>query len=134
MIVADANLLIHLLSREPESQQARAVFVADGEWAAPLLWRSEFRNAMATAVRLRSITIGDALERVRRAHAVLLGREFDVISDRVLSLAAESGCSAYDCEYIDVAQRLAVPLVTSDRKLIRAFPRVAVSPQHFLDS
>lgn len=134
MIVADANLLVHLLGAELETARARDLFRRDPSWAAPLLWRSEFRNVMALGVRRGALSLRDAVERVRRAQRVLARREFDVLPERVLTLAAQSGCTAYDCEYVDVAQRLDVPLVTSDRKLIAAFPLVAISPQQFLAS
>jgi predicted nucleic acid-binding protein len=134
MIVADANLLIYLLGAEPETERAREVFRRDPQWAAPLLWRSEFRNVMALGVRRGALSVTDAVARVRRAQNVLARREFDVISERVLTLAAGSGCTAYDCEYVDLAQRLDAPLVTSDRKLLAAVPLVAISPQGFLDS
>jgi predicted nucleic acid-binding protein len=38
---------------------------------------------------------------------------------------ARSKCSAYDCEFVALAQGLKVPLITTDRKLVREFPRTA---------
>lgn len=34
---------------------------------------------------------------------------------------AQSGCSAYDCEFVALAQYLDVPLVSADRKLRKRF-------------
>jgi predicted nucleic acid-binding protein len=39
----------------------------------------------------------------------------------------DSDCSAYDCEFAALAMRLGVKLVTMDSKLLRAFPKYAVS-------
>jgi predicted nucleic acid-binding protein len=43
-----------------------------------------------------------------------------------LSAAEQNGLSSYDCEFIALAQRLSIPLVTTDKKLLRAFPSIAL--------
>ena len=50
----------------------------------------------------------------------------------MLRLAAESGCSSYDCEYVAVAEELGCRLATYDRKVIRRFPGIAVTPETLL--
>jgi predicted nucleic acid-binding protein len=57
----------------------------------------------------------------------LAGAEYEVDSLRVLELVRDSDCSAYDCEFIAVAQALDTKLVTMDTKLLKAFPTVAVA-------
>jgi predicted nucleic acid-binding protein len=59
-------------------------------------------------------------------------REFDVSSLQVLELAAASTCSAYDCEFVALAQDLGVPLVTVDRQILDQFPQIAVSLDSFV--
>ena len=61
------------------------------------------------------------------AESQLQGREFNVESAHVLTLASRSGCSAYDCEFVALAQDLGVALVTNDREVLRAFPDTAVA-------
>ena len=43
----------------------------------------------------------------------------------ILDLVASSTCSAYDCEFVALAQELGVPLVTTDKQILRDFPRIA---------
>ena len=42
-------------------------------------------------------------------------------------LSPSSQCSAYDCEFVAVAQHLGVQLITEDRAILTAFPDVAQS-------
>ena len=73
-----------------------------------------------------------AVSIVNEAERWLTGHEYSVISHHVLSLAAQSGCSAYDSEFVALAQDLSVPLVTTDRPILKAFPTVAVSQLAFV--
>lgn len=50
----------------------------------------------------------------------------------VLSLALDSGCSAYDCEFVWLARDLRVPLVTADRQVLGTFPDIAVPADVFV--
>jgi predicted nucleic acid-binding protein len=125
VIVVDTNVILHLWLDTAESEAARALLETDSEWCAPLLWRSEIRNALALLVRHRSLPLDAAKEIVRSAEDLLDGREFAVDAAVLLDLAFSSGCSAYDCELVALAKALGVPLVTTDKQILRAFPRIA---------
>ena len=58
-------------------------------------------------------------------------REYPVVSHRVVELVVGWGCSGYDCEFVALAEALNTALVTSDRRLLKAFPRIAVAPEAF---
>jgi len=131
VIVADSNLIAYLMISGEQTESARSVLRTDSEWAAPLLWRSEFRNVLASYVRQGQLALADALEYSREAEALLHGREYQVPSAPVLVLSNESGCTAYDCEFVYVAKELGVPLVTSNKRVIRAFPEIAVPIAEF---
>ncbi len=131
MIVADTNLLIYLYVQGQRTQESEAVLRRDAVWTVPLLWRSEFRNALVGLIRTGALQLNDALAMSEEAERWLNGYEYTVLSGRVLALANQSGCSAYDCEFVALAQDLEVPLVTSDRQILKAFPTMAVSPSAF---
>jgi predicted nucleic acid-binding protein len=59
------------------------------------------------------------------------GGEHQVVSTTVLRLAAASGCTAYDCEFVAVAQETASRLVTSDAQVLKAFRGLAITPERF---
>lgn len=132
MIVADTNIIVHLYIASTSSQSARRVLLRDPEWASPFLWRSEFANALVKCIRGGVLQRDEAFGIQDAAESMMSGGEFDVASDDVLELAAGSGCSAYDAEYVVLARGLRVPLVTTDRELLEKFPETAVSPEKFL--
>ena len=133
MIVADTNLIACFLLKGPASSAAESVFLADPAWIVPRLWRSEFRNVLATHLRAGLVELEDAREIFKKAALILSSGERDVPEDRILGLAAESGCSAYDCEFVALAEFHQVPLVTADKKLLKAFPGSARSFEKFLE-
>lgn len=57
-----------------------------------------------------------------------------VVSSDVLRLAARSGCSAYDCEFVALAKELGIALVTVDREVLRESPGVAVRLEEYVGS
>ncbi len=102
MIVVDTNILVYRCLPNPRSEAAAATLAFDPQWAAPHLWRSEFRNVLCGYLRS--------------------GR-LDFVQDRfVWELAARSRCTAYDCEFAGLAAALGTILVTEDRELLSAFP------------
>lgn len=48
-----------------------------------------------------------------------------IVVDTNILVCLLLGCTAYDCEFVALSQRLGVPLVTLDRALLKAFPRLA---------
>lgn len=133
MIVVDTNQIAYLLIGGERTELARQVLLRDPEWVAPLLWRSEFRSILAGYLRRNELPLPDALKLQAKAEQLLAGREHLVRSDRVLRLAASSGCSAYDSEFVAVARQLRVPLVTWDKEVLAAFPTVAMTPKGYLE-
>lgn len=131
MIVVDTNAVVHLLLGGEQTAAARRAFEKDPEWAAPILWRSEFRSVLAMLMRRQNLALAHAIEAAREAEILMAGREFTVETQAVLALTRESGCTAYDCEFVALASDLGVQLLTSDRELLAAFPILAVALEQF---
>ena len=93
--------------------------------------RSEFRNTLVGTVRQGALRIDEALRVTREAEQWMRGRKYSLSSDQVLQLAARSTCSAYDCEFVALAQDLGVALVSADREVVAAFPDTAVALVRF---
>ena len=127
MIVVDSNVLAYLYLPGEYTAAAEALLEHDSDWAAPILWRSEFRNILAGYMRRKAITFEQAKCLQREAESLLEGAEFEVESSAVLELVQDSDCSAYDCEFVALAMHLDTKLVTMDAKLLKSFPKRAVS-------
>jgi predicted nucleic acid-binding protein len=129
MIVADVNLIAYLWIPGDMTEHAEKALLRDSEWAAPQLWRSEFRNVLAQYYR-KGLINKTVMERC------LLGAEsqiksYAIPSSLVMDQVEKSTCSAYDCEYVALAESLGVRLVTADKQICKQFPETAISLREF---
>ena len=132
MIVVDNSVLVYFWLPSGFAELAEAAKERDGVWAAPVLWRAEFRNVLAGYLRKKLLTEAEANAAYLNAQKDLGAQEFTVPTERIIKLVLVSDCSAYDCEYVALAQDLGVPLVTADQQILRAFPKIAVSLEKFV--
>ena len=123
MIVVDTNILAYRWLPGPRTAEVEALLRLDPAWAAPLLWRSEFRNVLAGFIRSGKLTASDAERAVQHAARCLLGGEHAVSDHAVLELVARTKCTAYDCEFAALAISLGTILVTEDKALLTALPK-----------
>jgi predicted nucleic acid-binding protein len=132
MIVVDTNIIAYLYLPTDLTSQVERLLESDAEWAAPVLWRSEFRNVTALYLRKRLISFEEAVRIQEEAESLLKEHEYMSLSRDVLSLVQVSSCSAYDCEFIALARSQGVKLVTMDRKILADFPETAISLEDVL--
>jgi predicted nucleic acid-binding protein len=125
VIVVDTNIVAYLYLESEFTARAEALFRKDPDWAAPILWRSEFRNILAGMIRRKALGFSEAMDILGEAESLVAGCEHEVGSRHVLELVRDSDCSAYDCEFVALARQLDVKLVTLDAKLLSAFPKWA---------
>ncbi len=126
MIVTDADVISYFWLDVERTAAAREARRCDEVWAAPVLWKSEFRNVLSQHIRHRGLSLADALRLATNAEVDLEGSTYEVPSTDVLRLVDASGHSSYDCEYVALAQQLGVSLVTGDRQVVKNFPETAV--------
>lgn len=134
VIVVDTNVLGYFLLPTIHTSVAETLWNKDSAWVSPMLIHSEFRNVVLGAVRRQDIQQEDALAMLDQALEAV-DVPVDVVDGQgVLRLALDSGCSAYDCEFVWLARVLGVPLVTADRQVLESFPDSAVSMKTFLET
>ena len=134
MIIADTNIISYLLLPTSYSDSVDALYKIESDWAAPTLWKSEFRNVLALYLRKKIITLEKALQIQDTAESIMVNNEFDVSSSRVLALVEKSTCSSYDCEFIALAHHLNTKLITQDKKVLSEFRSTAVSVFDYVSS
>lgn len=127
MIVADTNLVCYLLIEGEQTMAARRIRGRDADWQLPPLWRSEFLNVLATAVRAGVLDERQALSTWWVASDLFSGHEGEPDGDRVLTLALERQISAYDAQFVALAEDLGAPLVTGDLLIVERCPEIAIS-------
>ncbi|MEL6771661.1 MAG: type II toxin-antitoxin system VapC family toxin [Bacteroidota bacterium] len=137
MICVDTVTLTYLLLEHPtHSPAVRGILDQDSAWCAPPLWRSELRSTLMQYVRSQdasipgsTLTLNEAVQRMAAAEALI--QTFPVDSETVLRRAFDLELTPYDSEYVVLAERLDVPLLTYDRAVLRALPKKALRPQDF---
>jgi predicted nucleic acid-binding protein len=132
MIVVDTNVIAYLWIPGDYTSLAEKALEKDSQWVAPFLWRSEFRNVLAGFIRRGHISFNKALTIMEQAEEQLRGAEYHVSSSDVLRLVKQSRCSAYDCEFVALAQQMGIKLVTTDSQILGDFPELAVSISNFI--
>ena len=133
MIVVDTNIIAYFYIQSEFSELVESTIRKDFHWSAPLLWRSEFRNVLTACIRNKMLSLSDASEIMAEAELLMRGNEYSVTSSTVLHLVYRSDCSAYDCEFVALAQDLQAPLITMDKKILKNFPDTALSLRDFVD-
>jgi len=128
VIVVDVNVLAYLFIDGPQTPEVEALHELDPEWAAPLLWRSEWRSVLAGYLRRGELDRPTAIRMSEVAGRLLEGREYPVEHEAVLDIVLTSDLSAYDAEYVATAKRLGLPLYTYDAGILGGFPTVARRP------
>lgn len=131
MIVVDTDVVAAFWIRGGRTAVARQTRKRDGDWIVPPLWRSEIRSVLRQYLVGGHVTVAQALWFAEKAEADLRGREQRVGTSDVLKLVERTRHSAYDCEYVALAESSGIRLVTGDRTMVRLFPNTAVLMEDF---
>jgi predicted nucleic acid-binding protein len=136
MLVVDTSALVDVLTTDPAETPDLARRVRDAEWmSAPDLLDYEVLNVLRKMAQRGDIDEQLAEESRRSVRSLRLSRHplTDEMADRVWQL--RHIISAYDAAYVALAERLDVPLVTTDRRLANAAQRLtSVSIECYVSS
>jgi predicted nucleic acid-binding protein len=131
--VVDTNVVaFHLLGTEPFAREAGEFWRTVGQCLAPASWAAELANVVWMAVRTGVISKTEGVRRLRFAgrlsvHSVSIR----TLWQGALTRAVETNLAVYDTLFVELAARQGVPLITFDKRLLRAAPTVARRPADF---
>jgi predicted nucleic acid-binding protein len=131
-VVLDSSVTLAWLYSDELTDPVRQVFervTASRAWV-PSLWRLEVANSLHMAVRRRRIDA--AFRDASLADLALLNIGTDPDTDAfawstTLQLAESHGLTVYDAAYLELAQRMALPLATLDEELRSAARALGVA-------
>jgi predicted nucleic acid-binding protein len=131
VIVVDSNVVAYFWINGPLTETAQQVWAKDPEWHVPLLWRSELRSILTGYLRDATLNATQIAQVMTAAEATFAGHEHLVASENVFAIVGDSNLSAYDAEFVALAEVLGAPLVTADRIVLRAYPDRALTMEAF---
>jgi len=131
VIVVDVKVLVYLWIPGEHTERAEDLYRFDPHWVSSVLWRSEFRNALAGYLRTDQLPLSQSITCIQNAERQMKDAEVSAPSDAVMEKVASSTCSAYDCEYVVIAEKLGCRLSTEDKKVLREFPATALALSKF---
>ena len=133
MIVVDSNIIAVRSLTSSLTPMAERLEQKDPVWIVPFLWRYEFQNILATAIKAKQISLERAGEVWERVCRILVDNESEPSPLKVLDLVARFKITAYDGQFIALAMEMTVPCITEDRVLRERFPGTAVSMHDFMN-
>ncbi len=132
MIVVDTNIIAYLHINGKLTPSALQLLEIDPYWIAPSLWQSEFRNVLVNYIRHKVLPLAEAVNLMEQAVSTMQNRQLIPSDELVLSLATNSSCSSYDCEFVALAQEINCRLVTVDGQILKNFPDTAILMDEFI--
>jgi len=127
VLVADANIVVYLLTQNERTARARELWAADSDWRAPRLLFYELASVFSQLVRRRALSRETAVTGLETGAALVRMLDREPPAGRILEICAKLNLSAYDACYLATAEMLRAPLVTEDARLLRAAPELARS-------
>jgi predicted nucleic acid-binding protein len=127
LIVVDTNIIAYFFIEGDRTTAARLLWEQEQQWGVPRLWRHEYLNVLATYTRAGGASTADVLQLWQTTEEMLTDLEYDVDMEAALNLAITNKISAYDAQFVTLAQTQNTRLVTEDRKLQKCFPSLVIS-------
>ena len=130
--VLDASVALSWLIDKPVAPYATAVrqlLRGDNRAVVPLLWQCEIANGFVMAEKRGLLGPSDTAQILQNFDTIarLIDIRYDSLSiRRTIATARESGLTAYDATYLDLARDQQLPIATLDRQLAAAAKKAGI--------
>jgi len=114
-LLVDANILLAAILNEPEKERI-VELTAEAKLVAPEIMPYEIGNALSAMMKRHRLTQEQVQISFKIFETIPIHLEQVNIAD-ALGLSHRFGIYAYDAYYLEVAQRLHIPLLTLDRQM-----------------
>ncbi|HET8997852.1 MAG TPA: type II toxin-antitoxin system VapC family toxin [Acetobacteraceae bacterium] len=117
-VVVDASVAVKWVVQEDHSACAVRLLAYQARHA-PAHWQAEAVNALWSKVFKRELPAEDAAERASvLLRAPVIGASISELMPLAFSISVAQSVTVYDSLYLALAEKLDIPLVTADRRLI----------------
>ena len=121
-VILDSSVTLAWILSDEVTDNMRAIFdrVAERGATVPTLWKLEVANALTVAMRKGRIDLQfrrSALSDLALLEIKADERTGSVAWEETLELADRLSLTVYDAAYVELAQRLALPLATLDGEM-----------------
>jgi len=117
-ILLDASAIITVIADEPKSQIVIDC-TQDATIVSPSIISSEIANALTRMMRKNIIISEDQIVSLIKNYKLIPIKLIDINLERALKIAWRYKIYAYDAFYLEIAQRLQLPILTFDGSMIR---------------
>lgn len=124
VVVIDASVMVDLLAGQSQTAAARSALI-DVQMAAPSHFDAEVLSALGRLQRTGILTAQHVAKRLAECASAPIDRH--AASELMVGAwRRRDAFSLNDALYVELAEQLAVPLLTSDRRLGRRYPAALV--------
>lgn len=133
--VVDTNVIAYyLLATEPFLEEVRRFWRSVTEATAPSSWEAELGNVIWMAARHKVFSLSEALKRLELAEGLgIQSVRCGSLWQGALSRSCLTGVSVYDTLFVELADRMGLPLVTYDQRVLDEFPKIARRPSAIVE-
>jgi predicted nucleic acid-binding protein len=124
-IVVDASVLIAVIVNETEKERL-ATMTQEAELIAPMSVHWEIGNAFSSLLKRRHVTLEQTMQAIDMYLEIPV-RFVEVELANSLELANALGIYAYDAYLLRCAEKYRLPLLTLDKRLVRAAKNKGIS-------